>query len=118
MLTTITIDAESRVHTEALLFKGRQLFKCALSSFSEEANIPPNPSASSCFAAGRLPDRISGTVINLVQSSQIKILYRIADIHTLFLSVDVSQHSRSSSVRFSKIRHKKPIHLGHPIYPF
>ena len=102
VLTNVTIDAGWRVHIEAFPLQSRQLFKVAHSPLSQEANFPPNPSASSCFAAARLLDRISGTVINLVQSSQIKILRRFADIHLLFLTVDISQHSPFSSIRLSR----------------
>jgi hypothetical protein len=63
-------------------------------------------------------DRDSQTVINLVQSSQIKIACRSAYIHTAILTVDVSQHSPAFLFPMTEGGTKPPIHLSSPIYPF
>jgi hypothetical protein len=68
-----------------------------------------------CPIHSHFPDCVSETVINPIQSSQIKIPCRSAYIHRGILAVDISQHPRSfPPVARSTIRHTP----SNAIYPF
>jgi hypothetical protein len=73
--------------------------------------------ASSPVAFGRFLGRDCQTVINLVQSSQIKIACRSSDIQRAILTVDESQHSIAFLSPITRIgTSRRPIQAAHFTY--
>jgi hypothetical protein len=74
--------------------------------------------APSHFVYGRALHRARQTVINRVQSSQIKIACRSTYIHGAILSVDEWQHSVAFLVLYVCRSHPLSIHPSSPLYLF
>jgi len=83
-----------------------------------EKTPPKSGVSSSRFVSSHFLGRDSQTVINLVQSSQIKIACRSTYIHSAMLTVDLSQHSTVFLFPMTKRWHQPAIHPGSPIYLF